>query len=162
MKLGIGGWQNRVGATVPRSERARTSTVTTRATDEAGLELFGTMGIAGVGVGEVCVEAGLTKRYSTKSFTSLDELVDAVVERAVARFTAAVLPEIISHGWRDPRPIVRAGMTALQDDPRLTRLLVVETRGNRRSAATTAQIDDPDKPLWGKPTIVLPALLGDR
>jgi AcrR family transcriptional regulator len=93
----------------------------------AGLELFGTKGIAETRIDEVCGEAGLTKRYFYESFDSLEDLVHAVVEQVIADLSAIVLPAVAASGWRNPRPALSAFIGALFDDPRLVRLLVLET-----------------------------------
>jgi AcrR family transcriptional regulator len=93
----------------------------------AGLELFGTRGIAGTRVDDVCAAAGLTKRYFYESFDSLDDLVNAVVESVLTDLAAEVVPAIQRDGWRNPRPVLSAFIGAMVDDPRLVRLLVVET-----------------------------------
>lgn len=94
---------------------------------EAGLELFGTRGIAGTRVDDVCAAAGLTKRYFYENFDSPDELVHAVMEKVLADLTAVMVPAIAAGGWRNPRPALSTFMSALLADPRLVRLLVVET-----------------------------------
>lgn len=93
----------------------------------AGLELFGTQGIAATRVEDVCAAAGLTKRYFYESFGSLDELVLAVVEDVLADLTAKVVPAIAQGGWRNPQPALSVFVDALLADPRVVRLLVVET-----------------------------------
>jgi AcrR family transcriptional regulator len=92
----------------------------------AGLELFGTRGIAATRVDDVCAEAGLTKRYFYESFDSLDDLVHAVVESVLADLTARMVPLIEESGWRNPRPALAYFIHSLLEDPRLVRLLVVE------------------------------------
>jgi AcrR family transcriptional regulator len=94
---------------------------------DAGLELFGTKGIAETRVDEVCTAAGLTKRYFYENFASLDELVHAVLEKVVSDLSTIVLPVIAAGGWRNPRPALSAFIDALLADPRLVRLLVLET-----------------------------------
>jgi AcrR family transcriptional regulator len=94
---------------------------------DAGLQLLGTRGIAGVGVGDVCAEAGLTKRYFYESFGSIEVFVDAVVEDVLERLTALVVPVLREHGPANPRPAALVLAEAMLDDPRLVRLLVVET-----------------------------------
>jgi AcrR family transcriptional regulator len=94
---------------------------------EAGLDMFGTKGIAATRVDDVCAAAGLTKRYFYESFDSLDDLVNAVVETVTFDIAAVVVPAIQTDGWRNPRPVFEAYVGALLDDPRLVRLLVVET-----------------------------------
>jgi AcrR family transcriptional regulator len=94
---------------------------------DAGLELFGTNGVAAVSVAEVCAEAGLTKRYFYEGFQSIDALADAVVDDAVDRLSALVVPILLERGILDPRPAAFALAEAVLSDPRLVRLLVVET-----------------------------------
>lgn len=93
----------------------------------AGLELFGTRGFAETRVDDVCAEAGLTKRYFYESFSSLEELLFAVVEDVLADLTARVVPVVASSGLRNPRPMLSTFIGAMLDDPRLVRLLVIET-----------------------------------
>lgn len=94
----------------------------------AGLELFGTRGIAATRVDDVCAAAGLTKRYFYESFDSLDDLVQAVVESVLADLTERMVPLIEADGWRNPRPALTLFIETLLEDPRLVRLLVVETQ----------------------------------
>lgn len=94
---------------------------------EAGLELFGTHGVAATRVDDVCAAAGLTKRYFYESFASLEELLLAVVEDVLADLTLQVVPAIAAGGWRNPRPMLAACIGSMLADPRLVRLLVIET-----------------------------------
>ena len=94
---------------------------------DAGLELFGTRGIAAVGVGDVCAEAGLTKRYFYESFQSIEELAQAVFEEIRTNLMARVAPAIIAGGPGDIRPAVDAYVRAVTQDPRVLRLLAFET-----------------------------------
>lgn len=111
----------------------------------AGLELFGTRGIAATRVDDVCAEAGLTKRYFYESFESLDDLVTAVMEAVLLDVAAIVVPVIETDGWRNPRPVFSAYIGALLADPRLVRLLVVETHNgalaNRREEMVELAVD---------------------
>jgi AcrR family transcriptional regulator len=95
---------------------------------DAGLELFGTRGIAAVGIVDVCAEAGLTKRYFYESFPSIDTLADAVFEHVTGNLVAAVAPAIRAGGGRDPRPALTVYTRTLLSDPRVVRLLAVETQ----------------------------------
>jgi AcrR family transcriptional regulator len=95
---------------------------------EAGLQLFGTQGIAAVGIVDVCAEAGLTKRYFYESFTSIDMLADAVFEYVTGNLVAAVAPAIRVGAGRDPRPALTVYTRTLLSDPRVVRLLAVETQ----------------------------------
>lgn len=108
---------------------------------EAGIELFGTKGIAATRVDEVCAEAGLTKRYFYENFDSLDALVDAVMSKVMADLAEAVVPAIADHGWRNPRPALEAYLRPLLDDPRLARLMIVETASGALADRRAAMFD---------------------
>jgi AcrR family transcriptional regulator len=95
---------------------------------DAGLELFGTRGIAATSIGDVCDEAGLTKRYFYESFATIDELAVAVFDQVTGRLAEQIVPAIIAGGGRDPRPALTAHSAAVLGDPRIVRLLVVESR----------------------------------
>jgi AcrR family transcriptional regulator len=95
---------------------------------EAGLELFGTQGIAAVGIVDVCAEAGLTKRYFYENFASIDALADAVFEHVTGNIAAAVVPAIAAGGGRDPRPALTVYARALLSDPRVVRFLAIESQ----------------------------------
>jgi AcrR family transcriptional regulator len=94
---------------------------------DAGLELFGTRGIATVGVGEVCAEAGLTKRYFYESFPSIEALAEAVFEDVRAGIAARVAPAIMEGGAANARPAIDCYVRAVTEDPRVLRLLAFET-----------------------------------
>jgi AcrR family transcriptional regulator len=110
-----------VSATDRRAQRRR------RLID-AGLELFGTRGVAAVGIVDVCAEAGLTKRYFYENFASIDALADAVFEHVTGNLVAAVAPAIEAGAGRDPRPALTVYTRALLGDPRVVRLLAVESQ----------------------------------
>lgn len=93
----------------------------------AGLELFGTRGIAAVGVGDICAEAGLTKRYFYESFPSIDELAEAVFEEVRAGLMARVAPAILASGTANARPAIDCYVRAVTEDPRVLRLLAFES-----------------------------------
>jgi AcrR family transcriptional regulator len=93
----------------------------------AGLELFGTRGIATVGVGDVCAEAGLTKRYFYESFPSIEALAEAVFVDVRTGIMARVAPAIVAGGAGDARPAIESYVRAVTEDPRVLRLLAFET-----------------------------------
>jgi AcrR family transcriptional regulator len=95
---------------------------------DAGLQLFGTRGIAAVGIVDVCAEAGLTKRYFYENFASIDALADAVFEHVTGNLVAVVAPAIEVGAGRDPRPALTVYTRALLSDPRVVRLLAVESQ----------------------------------
>ena len=114
---------------------------------QAGLELFGTRGIAATRVDDVCAEAGLTKRYFYESFSSLDELAVAAVDEAIAALAEVVVPAVAEHGWRNPRPVFEAFAGGLLADPRTVRLLVTETQ-HPALAAKRQQLIELAVDLW--------------
>jgi AcrR family transcriptional regulator len=131
---------------IPASERiaARRASLLS-----AGLELLGTRGVAGTRVEDVCAEAGLTRRYFYESFSSFEDFANAVLDQAIADLTQVVVPVIAKSGWRRPRPALEAFCNAILDDPRLTRLIVVELHSgqlvSRRSELIDLAVD-----LWLK------------
>ena len=94
---------------------------------DAGLQLFGTRGIAAVEIVDVCAEAGLTKRYFYENFASIDALAEAVFEHVTGNLVATVAPAIEIGAGRDPRPALTVYIRALLSDPRVVRLLAVES-----------------------------------
>jgi AcrR family transcriptional regulator len=112
---------NGVSATDRRDQRRR------RLID-AGLQLFGTRGIAAVGIVDVCAEAGLTKRYFYENFASIDALAEAVFEHVTGNLVAVVAPAIEVGAGRDPRPALTVYARAILSDPRVVRLLAVESQ----------------------------------
>lgn len=95
---------------------------------DAGLELFGTRGVAAVGIVDVCAEAKLIKRYFYESFTSIDQLAAAVFEQVTDGLAEQVVPAIVAGGGQDPRPALTAYINGALADPRVARLLAVEGR----------------------------------
>jgi AcrR family transcriptional regulator len=95
---------------------------------DAGLQLFGTRGIAAVGIVDVCAEAGLTKRYFYENFASIDALAEAVFEHVTGNLVAVVAPAIEVGAGRDPRPALTAYARTILGDPRVVRLLAVESQ----------------------------------
>jgi AcrR family transcriptional regulator len=95
---------------------------------DVGLELFGTKGIAATTIADVCAQAGLTKRYFYESFATIDELAGAVFDDVTARLVERVAPAIAAGAGVDPRPALTVYLRAVLGDPRLARLLGVESR----------------------------------
>src|SRR5271163_5239459 len=95
---------------------------------EAGLQLFGTRGIAAVGIVDICAEARLTKRYFYENFASIDALAEAVFEHVTGNLVAVVAPAIEVGAGRDPRPALTVYARNILSDPRVVRLLAVESQ----------------------------------
>jgi AcrR family transcriptional regulator len=95
---------------------------------DAGLELFGTKGIAATTIADVCEQARLTKRYFYESFATVDDLAGAVFSDVTDRLVEQVRPAIAVGGGVDPRPALTVYLGAVLGDPRLARLLGAESR----------------------------------
>jgi len=96
-------------------------------------EIAGTHGAAALGVGRVCLDAGLTKRYFYESFASLAELESAVVDHAIAVMSARVDPFRPARPDGPPQAWLEAFVGALVDDVCLARVLLTETHGGALS-----------------------------
>jgi AcrR family transcriptional regulator len=96
---------------------------------EAGLDAFGTRGFHLTGVRDICAAARLTERYFYESFKNREALFLAVYETAVERVRSAVMSALASA--TGPSDLARAGLQAMlvsyREDPRLARILLVET-----------------------------------
>jgi len=95
----------------------------------AGLEVFGTRGYHQVGVREICAEARLTERYFYESFANREELFLSVYHHAIGSVRAAVM-RALGQPPRDvqamARAAVRAFLETLREDPRLSRILLID------------------------------------
>jgi AcrR family transcriptional regulator len=99
----------------------------------AAFEISGTEGAGALGVGRVCLAAGLTKRYFYESFASLAELQSAVVDHAIAVMSNCVDPFRPTGPGGPPQAWLEAFVGALVDDERLARVLLAETHGGALS-----------------------------
>jgi len=99
----------------------------------AAFEIAGTEGAGALGVGRVCLAAGLTKRYFYESFASLAELQSAVVDHAIAAMSERVDPFRPSRPGAAPQAWLEAFVGALMDDECLARVLLAETHGGALS-----------------------------
>jgi AcrR family transcriptional regulator len=108
---------------------------------EAAFEIAGTEGAGALGVGRVCLEAGLTKRYFYENFASLAELQSAVVDHAIAVMSQRVDPFRPAGPGGPPQAWLEAFVGALVDDECLARVLLAETHGGALSAFRHQIID---------------------
>jgi AcrR family transcriptional regulator len=95
----------------------------------SAFEIAGTEGAGALGVGRVCVAAGLTKRYFYESFASLADLQSAVVDHAIAVMSERVGPFRPTRPGGPPQAWLEAFVGALVDDECLARVLLTETHG---------------------------------
>lgn len=95
---------------------------------EAGLEAFGTRGFHASAVRDVCAEAKLTERYFYESFANREALFSAVYTQCVERVRAAVITAIAQAEIDSvPRAGLRAYFETLRAEPRLARVLLIES-----------------------------------
>ncbi len=99
----------------------------------AAFEIAGTEGAGALGVGRVCLAAGLTKRYFYESFASLAELQSAVVDHAIAAMSERVDPYRPTGPGGPPQAWLEAFVGAVVDDECLARVLLAETHGGALS-----------------------------
>src|SRR6202167_6486764 len=100
---------------------------------EAAFEIAGTEGAGALGVGRVCVAAGLSKRYFYESFATVAELQSSVVDHAIAMMSARVDPFRPAAPGASPQAWLGAFVGALGDDEGLARVLLAETHGGALS-----------------------------
>jgi AcrR family transcriptional regulator len=100
---------------------------------EAAFEIAGTESARALGVGRVCMAAGLTKRYFYESFSSIGELQSAVVDHAIAAMSRRVDPFRPTGPGGPPQAWLEAFVGALVDDECLARVLLAETHGGALS-----------------------------
>lgn len=98
---------------------------------DAGLELFGTQGYAASSIRAVSAAAGLNSRYFYESFSSREELLFEVYQRAVAEVATAVIEATSREDTVEDQ--ARAGLEAswrlLTGDPRRARVILIEVVG---------------------------------
>ncbi len=98
---------------------------------EAGLELFGTEGYASSSIRAVSAAASLNSRYFYESFTSREDLLYHVYQRAVRDVALAVIEA--TAGAHTVEEQARAGLRAswevYTEDPRKARVIVLEVVG---------------------------------
>jgi AcrR family transcriptional regulator len=99
----------------------------------AAFEIAGTEGAGALGVGRVCLAAGLTKRYFYESFATLADLQSAVVDHAIAVMSERVDPFRPAGPGGPPHAWLQAFVGALVDDECLARVLLAETHGGTLS-----------------------------
>lgn len=107
-------------------------TATRRATlVEAGIELLGTEGAAGVTVRAVCRGAKLTERYFYESFDGRDALLRAVHDQVAGEARDAIVAAVAGAASSDPERVAHSAVAAftafLEADPRRGRVLLSES-----------------------------------
>lgn len=96
---------------------------------EAGIAVIGEVGIADTKVREVCRQAELTERYFYESFETLDSFAKAVVETVAMQVAGRLFTKAvgIEDGQARLRAVAKELVTIMDEDPRVGRILFVET-----------------------------------
>ncbi|MDL9947797.1 TetR family transcriptional regulator [Gordonia sp. ABSL11-1] len=108
----------------------------------AGVDLFGSVGFAGVTIKRICDHAGLTQRYFYESFTDRHALLAAVYDDCVAVARASTVAAASGYvadragagvASMDAPAVARATLGAfvrtLAENPRRARIMLVEVVG---------------------------------
>lgn len=99
---------------------------------EAGKTAFGDAGFQGATLRRICGEAGLTERYFYESFDNPLDLFTAVHDRQLDHLRE-VLAAALASAPQEPEAMALSALEAcyglLRDDPRLTRILLIEVYG---------------------------------
>jgi len=96
---------------------------------EAGVQVVGTLGVAGLGMRAICREADLSQKFFYESFADVDDLLHAVYAEALARLEAAVAAAVAGV---DLPGAVDAAARLMEEDPRVCRILLVEPVADER------------------------------
>ncbi|HTU79912.1 MAG TPA: TetR/AcrR family transcriptional regulator [Solirubrobacteraceae bacterium] len=98
---------------------------------DAGLELFGTEGYARSSIRAVSAAASLNSRYFYESFSSREDLLFHVYQRAVRDVATAIVRATAAAGTVEgqAREGLRASWTVLTEDRRKARVIVLEVVG---------------------------------
>lgn len=124
---------------------------------DAGLRVLGTEGAVHATVQEVARTAGLNTRYFYENFSTLDELMVAVFDRAIEGAIEAAQAAIgeVAGPEDQIREVIRAVIVASTEDPYVARILFVEALGSealvRRRMRATFQFADLINALAGAP-----------
>ncbi|WP_433654370.1 TetR/AcrR family transcriptional regulator [Nocardia sp. CA-128927] len=96
---------------------------------EAGIAVIGAVGITDIKVRDVCVHAELTERYFYQSFASLDVFAQEVVETVAMQVAFRLFGKaiVVDDGQDRLRTVVKELVAIVDEDPRVGRILFVET-----------------------------------
>lgn len=122
----------RVWRGIPRDERVQERRERLL---EAGLDVFGTVGLRSATVSGVCQRAQLTQRYFYESFPNLETLLSEVFTHVTDRQHARVAEAALTARSRGgdlhdaARAAVTAYFTSVYEDPRVARVQLLEILG---------------------------------
>ena len=96
---------------------------------EAGLEIFGTVGLRGAKIRPLCKQAGLTERYFYESFSNVEDLFCAVYQwqnNSIQTHLAKELPKLSEEIHQRTHKALDIFFTIMHN-PRLVRILLLES-----------------------------------
>lgn len=99
---------------------------------DAGKTVFGDLGFQGATLRRICGEAGLTERYFYESFDNPLDLFTAVHDRQLDHLREVLVTAIAAAPQEQEalaRSVLEAYYGLLRDDPRLSRILLIEIYG---------------------------------
>ncbi|MEU7144044.1 TetR/AcrR family transcriptional regulator [Nocardia sp. NPDC046473] len=107
---------------------------------EAALDLIGEAGAAGVTMRAVCRRANLTDRYFYESFTSRDELLDVLYRQVADEFLQPMTAFAATDEPTRDRELAKILVDKVLDDPRKSRLFLVEPYSSTGLGQTTISV----------------------
>ncbi|WP_405163754.1 TetR/AcrR family transcriptional regulator [Nocardia sp. NBC_01499] len=107
---------------------------------EAALDLIGEAGASGVTMRAVCRRANLTDRYFYESFTSRDELLDVLYRQVAEEFLQPMTAFAATDEPTRDRELARILVDKVLDDPRKSRLFLVEPYSSTGLGQTTISV----------------------
>ncbi|GAA5049521.1 TetR/AcrR family transcriptional regulator [Nocardia callitridis] len=123
------------GTTLTERKQARRTALM-----EAALELIGEAGAPGVTMRAVCRGAGLTDRYFYESFASRDELLDVLYREVADEFLAPMTGFATTNDPARDHEMSEILVDKILDDPRKSRLLLVEPYSSTGLGQTTLSV----------------------
>lgn len=123
------------GTTLSERKQARRSALL-----EAALDLIGESGAAGVTMRAVCRRANLTDRYFYESFAGRDELLDVLYRQIADDFLAPMTAFAVADDASRDRALSEALVDKVLEDPRKSRLFLVEPYSSTGLGQTTIAV----------------------
>ncbi|MGW0007123.1 TetR/AcrR family transcriptional regulator [Nocardia grenadensis] len=123
------------GTTLSERKSARRSALL-----EAALDLIGESGAAGVTMRAVCRRANLTDRYFYESFAGRDELLDVLYRQIADDFLEPMTAFAVADDASRDRALSEALVDKVLEDPRKSRLFLVEPYSSTGLGQTTIAV----------------------
>lgn len=95
----------------------------------AGVDVIDTVGIRNVKVRDVCHRADLTERFFYENFPNLEGFAKAVIEALAIKTAMRVMTRVLAEPdvTARPRALISEVVTVFDEDPRIGRILLIET-----------------------------------